>query len=481
MQAQVPTSPYVGLWSRLSGFQLEDLSSLVERRRVVRLALMRSTIHLVSARDCLWLRPVVQPVLDRGLLGSFGKHLRGLDLDAVTSASREIFAEEPCTLAAASVRLGRCWPERNAQSLGQVARARLPLVQIPPRGLWGQSGSPVLAHAETWLRRPLAARPSCARMLQRYLRAFGPATIRDMQAWSGLTGLHDTVERSPKAASRLSRRRGSGAVRSGRCAETARRHASAATLSSGVRQPSSVPCKSHARRATGASSPGVGRQNAARHGAHRWICRRALEDRSGSPLGDDRHPTLRQAVGRRAHRPSRRRRTLVGFRRRRCRVSRRRDPPRQHEMSEWRDRTLLCGACSTDIPSWWCILPQERAVAPVRDRADPDSRHLRDRGDGSRRHDPEALRPGLLGDQATLGSARAGSQGGRLARAADPRIASDINVFRKRFTGCVSREGRGHARTARRAADHADGRGEPAAPGPRIARTVRYAHDRACL
>ncbi len=194
MQAQVPTSPYVGLWSRLSGFQLEDLSSLVERRRVVRLALMRSTIHLVSARDCLWLRPVVQPVLDRGLLGSFGKHLKGLDLDAVTSASREIFAEEPCTLAAASVRLGRWWPERNAQALGQVARARLPLVQIPPRGLWGQSGSPVLAQAETWLRRPLAARPSCARMLQRYLRAFGPATIRDMQAWSGLTGLHDTVE-----------------------------------------------------------------------------------------------------------------------------------------------------------------------------------------------------------------------------------------------------------------------------------------------
>jgi hypothetical protein len=198
MQAQVPTSPYVGLWSRVADFQIEDLSSLVERRRVVRLALMRSTIHLVSARDCLWLRPLVQPVLDRGLVGSFRRNLIGIDLGAVATASREIFEEGPCTQAAAGVRLARRWPGRHAESLGQVARARLPLVQIPPRGLWGRSGAPVLAHAETWLGRPLATRPSPARLVQRYLRAFGPATMRDMQAWSGLNGLRDTIERLRK-------------------------------------------------------------------------------------------------------------------------------------------------------------------------------------------------------------------------------------------------------------------------------------------
>jgi len=198
MQAQVPTSPYVGLWSRLAGFQLDDLSTLVERRRVVRLALMRSTIHLVSARDCLWLRPLVQPVLDRGLVGSFRRNLIGIDLEAVATASREIFADGPRTQAAAGVLLARRWPGRHADSLGQVARARLPLVQIPPRGLWGRSGAPVLAHAETWLGRPLAARPSPTRLVQRYLRAFGPATIRDLQAWSGLGGLRDTIERLRK-------------------------------------------------------------------------------------------------------------------------------------------------------------------------------------------------------------------------------------------------------------------------------------------
>ena len=198
MQAQVPTSPYVGLWSRLGGFRLDDLASLVERRRVVRIALMRSTIHLVSARDCLWLRPLLQSVLDRGLKGSFGRRLAGVDLDALTAAGRRLFVAQPCTQSAAGVRLQQQWPTHDAESLGQAVRARLPLVQIPPRGLWGCSAPPILAHAEDWLRRPLAVRPSLDRMVQRYLAAFGPATIRDMQAWSGVRGLRGPVERLRK-------------------------------------------------------------------------------------------------------------------------------------------------------------------------------------------------------------------------------------------------------------------------------------------
>src|SRR5215471_11933620 len=67
LQAQAPFPPYYGLWSRLAGFQPADLAELLVSRRVVRIALMRSTIHLVSARDCLTFRPLIQPVLDRSL------------------------------------------------------------------------------------------------------------------------------------------------------------------------------------------------------------------------------------------------------------------------------------------------------------------------------------------------------------------------------------------------------------------------------
>ncbi len=67
MQGQLPTPPYYGLWSRLADFSPDEVSRLFTERAVVRIALMRSTVHLVSAADCLALRPVLQPVLGRGM------------------------------------------------------------------------------------------------------------------------------------------------------------------------------------------------------------------------------------------------------------------------------------------------------------------------------------------------------------------------------------------------------------------------------
>src|SRR5688500_7686031 len=67
MQAQAPNPPYVGLWTRLDAFRPEDLARLIEDRSLVRTPLMRVTIHLVTAADCLALRSVLQPVFDRGL------------------------------------------------------------------------------------------------------------------------------------------------------------------------------------------------------------------------------------------------------------------------------------------------------------------------------------------------------------------------------------------------------------------------------
>ena len=78
MQAQVPTDPYTGLWSRIEGFDPAELSSDIEARRAVRVVmLLRTTIHLVSARDCLEIRPLLQPVAERQWRYSpFAKALR---------------------------------------------------------------------------------------------------------------------------------------------------------------------------------------------------------------------------------------------------------------------------------------------------------------------------------------------------------------------------------------------------------------------
>jgi DNA glycosylase AlkZ-like len=197
LQAQNPGSPYVALWTRLEGFRPEALSQLIADRGAVRIALMRSTIHLVTARDCLALRPVLQPVQDRFLYGGtpYGRNLAGMDLEALVAAGRVLVEERPRTMAEIRTLLQERWPERDAASLAYAVRNLLPLVQVPPRGLWGKAGRPTLTTAESWLGRPLEPDPSPEVMVERYLGAFGPASVADLQTWSGLTRLREVVER----------------------------------------------------------------------------------------------------------------------------------------------------------------------------------------------------------------------------------------------------------------------------------------------
>jgi hypothetical protein len=197
LQAQTPESPYYALWSRLQGFQPGELATLLEHRRVVRLALMRSTIHLVSAADCRALRPVLQPVQERSLfVGSpYGRHLAGLDLKALVRAGRALLEEQPRTIAELATLLRARWPRRDGESMAHAIRNLLAVVQVPPRGLWGQGGLARGTTAEAWLGQPLGNDSSPDRMLLRYLGAFGPASVRDMELWSGLHGLAPAVER----------------------------------------------------------------------------------------------------------------------------------------------------------------------------------------------------------------------------------------------------------------------------------------------
>jgi hypothetical protein len=195
MQAQAPNPPYLGLWTRLDGFRLDELAELVTARRVVRIALMRGTIHLVTAGDCLLLRVPLQPVLDRGLQGTFGRALAGVDPAEVAAAGRALVEEEPLTFDAIGRRLADRWPGVAPLALANAVRAGVALVQVPPRGLWGRSGQAKHTSVESWLGGPVEPDSAPDAMVLRYLAAFGPATVADMQKWSGLTGLREVVER----------------------------------------------------------------------------------------------------------------------------------------------------------------------------------------------------------------------------------------------------------------------------------------------
>jgi hypothetical protein len=196
MQAQNPGDPYIGLWSRLEGFRPEELADLLLDRQAVRCTLMRGTIHLVSARDCLGFRPILQPILERRYLNSaaFGRTLGDLDVEEVKAACVELLKGGPLTRAELKRGLAERWPDHDAEALS-FALYLIPLVQVPPRGIWGKTGQARWALTQDWLRSHPASSMSIDDLVMRYLGAFGPASVADVREWSGLSGLNEVVER----------------------------------------------------------------------------------------------------------------------------------------------------------------------------------------------------------------------------------------------------------------------------------------------
>jgi hypothetical protein len=188
MQAQAPNLPYIGLWARLQGFRHEELSELVRSRRAVRLSLMRNTIHLMTAEDALGLKPLFQPLHERGFFRSspWGRLAKEVDYMALLDTGREIMAERPRSVAQLAKLLDERFPGHDAVALAYGVRYLLPMVFATPRGIWNASGLVTLTTVDAWLESATAPLISPDELVLRYLGAFGPASPADMRAWSGL-------------------------------------------------------------------------------------------------------------------------------------------------------------------------------------------------------------------------------------------------------------------------------------------------------
>jgi len=193
MQSQAPHAPYVGLWTRLWKFRADELSDLIATRRAVRAPLMRATLHLVSAQDCLAFRPAVQPVIERSFAGA-PFDVAGVDVPKLLEAGRELIEHRPRTRAELGGLLAERWPGHDPVSLAQAITYLLATVQVPPRGIWGKGGQARWTTVQSWLGRDLDVDPFAERLVIRYLAAFGPATVRDIQVWSGLTRVAAVVD-----------------------------------------------------------------------------------------------------------------------------------------------------------------------------------------------------------------------------------------------------------------------------------------------
>jgi hypothetical protein len=180
LQAQYAPSMYVGLWSRLEGFERAQLDRALMRRSVVQGTLMRSTIHLVSARDywpfAVAIRRGRRELWLRGRQGRVSKS----EITAAAKRVRPRLSAGPMPRAELAELVG------DATIINGV-NVWLDLIRVPPSGTWEQRRADLFARAEDWIG-PSRMRPQEAigHLVQRYLHGFGPATPREISDWAGL-------------------------------------------------------------------------------------------------------------------------------------------------------------------------------------------------------------------------------------------------------------------------------------------------------
>jgi hypothetical protein len=195
VQAQLARPPFIALWSRLDGFTREMLSAALHGRTIVRATMMRGTLHLVTAADYVALRTCLQPGLDAGLLSIIGERLAGTDMARVAARAAAFF-EAPHSFDDARHHLVAQFPQGDERAMGYAIRLRLPLVQVPVRdAAWAFPGQADFVSAQAWIGR--SPEPACDLevLVQRYLAAYGPATVKDAQTWLGMPGVKEAISR----------------------------------------------------------------------------------------------------------------------------------------------------------------------------------------------------------------------------------------------------------------------------------------------
>lgn len=189
LQAQQTHDPYIGLWSRLRGFRHEDLTALIVERTLNRATTMRGTLHLHTADDLFGIRALVQPFLEGAWQSNFKKRLGEEDPKAVLRLARRLIDKGPMTAGALGKRLKEKFASADPLSMTALLQMHDILVQVPPTRIWGSGHAPLLTRAQNWLQPPHQRPLGRKELVRRYLAAFGPASVNDMQIWCRLTRL----------------------------------------------------------------------------------------------------------------------------------------------------------------------------------------------------------------------------------------------------------------------------------------------------
>ena len=178
LQTQYAPSGYVGLWTRLAGFQRDALTRTLEDRTVIQATLMRTTIHMVSGRAFWKFALGVRKARRDWGLRTPGRNADEAALGAEAENMRRALADGPRTVK----ELG----ELGAGFVGNLG-LWVDLVRVPPSGTWERRRADRLALADDWVGPEDASEDEgLAHLVKTYLGAFGPAPWKDIAAWAGV-------------------------------------------------------------------------------------------------------------------------------------------------------------------------------------------------------------------------------------------------------------------------------------------------------
>jgi Winged helix DNA-binding domain len=200
LQAQYAPSMYIGLWSRIQGFERDALTEALQRRRVVQGTLQRATIHLVSKRDYWPFEIAVRDARREAWRKPAGRAGSIAKLPGAARKLRPRLAEGPIERAELDKLVGG-----GAQVINGVGMY-VSLVRVPPSGTWERRRADIYAAAEDWVGPPnVEYDDAVEHVIRRYLGGFGPAAIKDIADWTGLPGREIT-----RALSRIKTREFAG-------------------------------------------------------------------------------------------------------------------------------------------------------------------------------------------------------------------------------------------------------------------------------
>jgi hypothetical protein len=181
IQAQYAPSMYIGLWSRLDGFERGDLTAALEQRAVVQATLMRGTIHLVSPAD-FWPFALATRAARRAVWRKSRPDARSAASMAGAARTLRRRVERDGVLRRTEIE------ELVGKARAQGVGLWVDLVRAPPSGTWERRRADLLALADEWIGPPeITARAAAEHLVRRYLDGFGPASVKDAASFTGLS------------------------------------------------------------------------------------------------------------------------------------------------------------------------------------------------------------------------------------------------------------------------------------------------------